>query len=342
MSAEISIIVPVYNVKNLLERCVDSILDQSFKDFEVLLIDDGSTDGSSLLCDILSEKDSRITVYHKENGGLSDARNYGLQYAKGDFYVFIDSDDLIHEDFCKTLVTAQKKYNADIVSVDVQEFHFYDEVDLLRSGLDSTAVRWYSGKQILLQYFMPQNKDYIYHGLCMKLYSKRMFNDLKFEKNRLHEDLYITYKLLEKCNLFVKINVPYYYYYRNNTNSITQNYTEKNLIDEHDALLEILKYFDSDNDIKNGLYYFVVNHSLYLLERLVCLPPSKELQKRKNMLKHWVKSNINECISISFFKGRLYIIKLYFTREYVFLKRIKKYFCIWIKNMNKTGLFYSC
>ena len=110
----ISVIVPVYNVKDYLERCVKSIINQTEKDIEIILVDDGSTDGSSLICDELAKSDNRITVFHKANGGLSSARNCGIERAKGKYLCFIDSDDIISPYFVEHLLTLIQKYNCDI------------------------------------------------------------------------------------------------------------------------------------------------------------------------------------------------------------------------------------
>ena len=152
---EISIIVPVYNVKPMLTYCIKSIIGQSYGDFEVLLIDDGSTDGSSELCDELGKLDARISVFHKENGGLSDARNYGLDRASGKFYLFIDSDDVIHKDFCRTMIDLQKKYNSDIVSVKIVSFFSHNEIPSLDELKVSPEIFCYKGNDILKQYFTP-------------------------------------------------------------------------------------------------------------------------------------------------------------------------------------------
>ena len=114
MSDLISVIVPVYNVEQYLEKCVDSIKNQSYPHLEILLIDDGATDSSGQLCDTLAETDSRIKVFHKANGGLSDARNYGLQHASGAFILFLDSDDYIHPHMIESLYEQMIKEDADV------------------------------------------------------------------------------------------------------------------------------------------------------------------------------------------------------------------------------------
>ena len=110
----ISIIVPVYNVESYLERCVNSIINQTYHNLEIILVDDGSPDGSGDLCDKLAKNDDRITVYHKKNGGLSDARNYGVQNANGEYITFIDSDDFVAKDYIEHLYSMIQEFNADI------------------------------------------------------------------------------------------------------------------------------------------------------------------------------------------------------------------------------------
>ena len=114
MDEKISVIVPVYNVEQYLERCVDSIINQTYKNLEIILVNDGSTDNSGQLCDKLAKKDNRIRVIHKENGGLSDARNVGIDEAKSDLIGFIDSDDYIDEDMYELLINNMKNANADL------------------------------------------------------------------------------------------------------------------------------------------------------------------------------------------------------------------------------------
>lgn len=112
---KISVIIPVYNSRLYIEKCINSILLQDFTDFEIIIVDDGSNDGSSEICDSLSKKDKRIKVYHKKNGGICEARNYGLKYAKGEYIAFSDHDDLVRQGFLSSNYNLAKKYNADIV-----------------------------------------------------------------------------------------------------------------------------------------------------------------------------------------------------------------------------------
>lgn len=324
MNPKISIIVPVYNVEQILRYCVDSICRQSFTDFEVLLIDDGSKDNSGKICDELLLMDSRIKVFHKQNGGLSDARNFGIEKACGDFLLFIDSDDVLHKDFCKVLIELQKKYDAEITSTDLVNFYDCSEIESLNSKVYNQEVFVYNSVDILKEYFTPQNERKIYHGLCMKLYKKELFNDLRFDKGRLHEDLFITYKLLDRCSTFVYVNLPYYYYYQKNTNSITKNYKEKNLLDEFDALNYMMTYFNDNEEVIDCLIFFVIMHFSYLYERTFSLSKSSTVLSKRKQIKSVIveKAKLCSCITKKQ-KIRIFIkIRLYYF--YKFLSVLKK------------------
>lgn len=321
---KISIIVPVYNVLNMLEGCINSIINQTYGDFEILIVDDGSTDGSSVLCDTLAEKDSRIKVFHKSNGGLSDARNYGLEHAQGDFFLFIDSDDMLHRDFCKVLVESQKKYDADIVSTDIIEFYSQEDVNRLNSRDYSIHEFLFEEKEILQEYFKPQKKIIINHGLCMKLYKRTLFKDLRFEQGRLHEDLFITYLLLNKCKVFVYIDVPFYYYYQCNTNSITKNYGEKNFNDEVAAIIKIYNFFREDNELKDSLCHFIVYHGMFILEKSSCLTGSKLYKENKRKIRKLMINCVIKSNEFNFIKKFQLCMGCIFTKAYNMLKRVIK------------------
>lgn len=327
MNPKISIIVPVYNVEGILKYCVDSILRQSFSDFEVLLIDDGSKDNSPALCDEYLFIDSRIKVFHKQNGGLSDARNYGIEHASGDNYLFIDSDDVLHKDFCKVLIDLQKKYNADITSTDLINFYDVNELVILDSKKYEYNEYVYKNEEILKEYYKPNDKLKIYHGLCMKLYKKDLFKNLRFEKGRLHEDLYITFQLLDKCNVFAFVDLPYYYYYQKNTNSITKNYKEKNLVDEYDALQNMLSYFSNRDEIILYLNYFTTYHFLYLLDRTYSLPKTSIIFEKRIQLKKWILENYKKLNNVSTIRKIKILLRVNFHFLYKLISLMKGSIC---------------
>lgn len=310
----ISIIVPVYNVKKYLQKCVESLLGQTYTDFEILLIDDGSTDGSSEICDQLREADSRIRVFHKENGGLSDARNFGIEHAQGEFLLFIDSDDMIHPDFCKVLMDAQKKYNAEIVSTEMLEFQTDEELVKVRSENKGYSEIVFRHNEILKEYFSPSNHE-IYHGLCMKMHKRELFDNLWFEKGRLHEDLYITYRLLDRCKTFVYVDVPYYFYLQHDK-SIMHNYKEKNFVDEYDALNGILDYFAGRDEIYDYVLKFALFHYLGLLIKITGKECSEYTQQKIHLVKIWIKKNVFQCKQFSFIEKNLFVWKVNFIKLY--------------------------
>ncbi len=319
-----SVIVPVYNVENQLKYCINSILEQSFKDYEILLIDDGSKDGSSKLCDEFDAEYSFIHSYHKPNGGLSDARNFGMKIAKGKFYLFIDSDDVIDSDFCQILYDAHQKYNADIVSTGILAFHGYDELEQLQNKEYDYSEKVLQGKEILKEYYAPNEKTYINHGLCMKSYKSELFEQLQFEKGRLHEDLFITYKLLDRSNTLVYVDLPYYYYYQN-PESITHNYKEKNYRDEVDALLAMIDYFKNRQDIGAELTLFVLNHYFYLMMRAMKLSNNLDKTKETKRVAKWLCANIWRCKGKKVIKKVVYFFAV--KQPMIYLKLVHRNRC---------------
>lgn len=313
----ISVIVPVYNVENYLTYCVDSLLRQTYADFEILLIDDGSTDSSGRLCDVLQEKDRRIAVFHKQNGGLSDARNFGIEHAAGDFYCFIDSDDVLHPDFLTVLIEKQKKYNADIVSTKMMLFSDHKMLSDFDTRTYAQSEEVFYDTEILAEYFDPQAQRHIHHGLCMKLYKKELFKDLRFTVGRLHEDLYITHCLLNISHCFVLVNLPYYYYFQKNSNSICKNYKSKNFIDECDAVSLMITAYEHNPEVYVHLKLFVAEQYLYLITRFYgYLNKDKNLKSKNNELKRWVRDYVKSEQNLSFkYKIKTYI-KLSFPHIY--------------------------
>lgn len=322
MSEMISIIVPIYNVKNLLERCIRSIEHQTYKNYEVLMIDDGSTDGSGELADSLAQKSDKFFCFHKNNGGLSDARNYGIERAKGDYLLFIDSDDVLNSDFCKILIDSSKKYNADIVSTDLIEFNKNEEIAEFDSKEYNKQVKILYDNQILKEYFVPEEKRIIYHGLCMKIYKKELFDDIRFDVGRLHEDVFITYKLLDKCKCFVYLNLPYYYYYKKNDNSISNNYKKKNFLDEYDAINEIQKYFEGKKTIEQELKLFCIYHYLSMINRIQ-KQKDCEINSVIREIRVWIIKNVVILKKINMYKKIKIIFATLLTSVYFTLREKK-------------------
>ncbi len=225
--AEISIIVPVYNVEGYLENCIDSILNQTFKDFELILVDDGSTDSSGKICDIHGEKDSRIKVIHKTNGGLSSARNAGIDRACGKYIGFVDSDDSIHPQMYEILYNLVKEYKSDISCCNYKKT--YDISSKEHEDLNLNEVREMSNIEAIKNLY---DKDL---GVKLvvawnKLYNKNLFDSIRYEVGRLHEDEFIAHRILYKCKKIVYINNELYYYLQRE-GSIMSKVSDKRKVD---------------------------------------------------------------------------------------------------------------
>ena len=233
--AIVSIIVPVYKVEPFIHRCVDSILRQTFQDFELILVDDGSPDNCGRICDEYAEKDSRIRVIHQENGGLSAARNAGIDWALGysdsQWITFVDSDDWIHIDYLKLMLNTAQKDNTSIAIckyVKRQKF----QKDNIPVFFDSSCM---SSRDAYTRYFYQ----------CMtawcKLYKKDLWKNIRFPVGKIHEDAYITHSLVFSAGKVSVLNAELYYYYYN-PDSITRTQWSIRRLDEIEGHEVRLKY----------------------------------------------------------------------------------------------------
>ena len=221
MSELISVIVPVYNVEKYLQRCVDSILKQTISNYEIILVDDGATDTSGLICDEYAKKyPDTIRVYHKKNGGLSDARNYGIAHATGTLITFIDSDDYISRYYLQVLYSKLKEIGAQIACCD----YLRTPENAARHVLGKCETAIYTGELIQKKYL---EKELVSAG--GKLYDKCLFIDLDFPVGKLNEDIYTVYKLFCKSQKVVYIDEKMYFYYKNLDSITTQKFKVKNL-----------------------------------------------------------------------------------------------------------------
>ena len=206
----ISVIIPVYNKEKYLSRCIESVLGQTFDDLEVLLIDDGSTDGSLDVCRKYEKMDGRVRVFHKENGGLSHTRNFGLEHARGEYVAFVDADDWLDETMYQQLHEMIRRYEADIASVsyvlanDKTVIHKKPYGPKVFETEDALAYYLYTGLAKKVQ-------DY---PVWIKLYKKWLFEDVKFPEKQLYEDMITNTRLLCKAKRYVKSEEPLYYYYQ--------------------------------------------------------------------------------------------------------------------------------
>ena len=241
MESLISVIVPVYNVEKYLKRCIDSIIHQTYENLEIILVDDGSTDYSGKLCDDIKEEDTRIKVIHKINGGLSSARNAGLDIMDGEYVMFFDSDDYISEDCIEYLCNLILKSNSRIA---IGNYEMTSSSQCLFSCAQEN-VQQISGREALSRQFGKGTVQYV--SAWAKLYEAKLFELLRFPEGRLHEDEGTTYKALYFSDrVVVSDRAVYAYYY--NPESITKKPKKKNYQDLCAILKEQIDFYHNSNE----------------------------------------------------------------------------------------------
>ena len=223
MNDLISVIIPVYNVEKYLEKCVNSVINQTYSNIEIILVDDGSTDSSGKMCEELSKMDKRVKVFHKKNGGLSDARNYGIDKAIGEYICFVDSDDFVTKDMCEILYGDIKKFNVDVAFCSFIDC--YGNIPIVNNNI---YERYKLTKKEAIEYVMIGDKVPI--SAVAKLYKKSVFDKVRFTKGKTYEDALIMIELLDNCEN-ISFNTSKVYYYIHRMNSITTKKFSKNNYD---------------------------------------------------------------------------------------------------------------
>ena len=296
----VSVIVPVYKVEQYLHRCLDSILNQSYKNIEIILIDDGtpSPERSGKICDEYAKKDKRIKVIHQKNGGLSAARNTGLDIANGNFIYFVDSDDWIHKDLIKDNATLLADSDADLVCFNYATYEINGEI-IPHNEVKSSIIDGLFLRKMLLD-------GKITVSVCCKLYKREVWKKLRFPIGMNFEDTYVLPDILIRANKIVCNPNVYYYYNRDNESSITR---KSDSIDRQISMLKI--YFHRLEIIKK--YYkefyldnlqFVINQCLKLYN--FNLYKTIVDQTTASEWKNFIISHYNECKYIRT-KDRIYI-----------------------------------
>lgn len=244
----LSVIVPVYNVEKTLSKCVDSILGQPFRDLELILVDDGSPDRSGVMCDDMALRDSRIVVVHKSNGGLSSARNAGLDIARGEFISFVDSDDWVSSDFyAENIALLQDVKHLDMIITNIQKVYEHGKSPLLRTLPEGQCV----GKDACAEVIFSASVA----SLCMVIYRRRVWEGLRFTEGILFEDSVISPDLVEKVNALHMSSRGIYYYRQREGSIMNSQWSVKKVRDYLNATLKVLEYL-SENNISNYLYRY--------------------------------------------------------------------------------------
>lgn len=240
---KISVIVPVYKVEKYLNRCVDSILTQTFTDFECILVDDGSPDNCGKICDEYAKKDKRVKAIHKQNGGLSDARNKGIDWtfenSDSQWIAFIDSDDWVHTKYLELLYETAVNNNVKISScgyIAVKDKKEDEKILDVTIAVDAPENMFKKGYKYC---------EYNFSIAWGRLYRKELFKNIRYPFGRLHEDEFTTYKLIYACDKVAVIEAPLYYYFQNEGGIMASEVSPKRMSDELDARKEQLDFFYS-------------------------------------------------------------------------------------------------
>lgn len=254
MNEKISVIIPVYNSKKYLNKCVSSVLKQSYQNMEIILVDDGSTDGSDEICDKFKKKDNRVKVIHKKNGGPSECRNIGVKTATGKYIGFVDSDDYLDEHMYKILHETINNYDADIAQIG----HFIVSDNKIIDRVHANGNCVFLEENMIVKSIIED--ELINSFTWDKLYRKELFDGFEFINLSYHEDLASMCILLSKSKKYICNNTPLYYYVRN-TNSISHTLTAKKYYDSYRAYKireQVINYYCPEMIEKNAIHKFTM------------------------------------------------------------------------------------
>lgn len=248
----ISVIIPVFNTEKQLERCLNSITSQSYKNLEIIVIDNGSCDSSPEICDAFEKADSRIKVFHQENKGLSNSRNRGIALSHGEYIAFVDSDDFIYEDMLLIMLNRIEEDSSDMAICNRLRVGDGDIKDYYSKNLypiDNEVIT----QEQAFERLSSEGFTY-YVNLWGKLYKRELFNGIEFPEGRLHEDVFVIHLLFEKCSRISCIRYAMYYWY-NNPVSITHSFVPERL-DVLDAYLVRFEFFMNKGRYAYAAYAF--------------------------------------------------------------------------------------
>lgn len=246
----ISIIIPVYNVEKYLVQCLESVINQTYKNLEILLIDDGSTDSCVEICDAFANKDSRIKVIHKVNGGLSDARNYGLDISNGEYVAFVDSDDWLEPNMYELMLYELKRSNSDIVVCGL--FREYADKTLIEKDIE--RKKCYESKDALMNLL---DGSTIHDHSWSKLYKKDLFDNIRFPVGKTYEDIRTTYRLFMQASLITQIPTALYHYRQRKNSIIRSGITEGKL-----EWVESIENLMFDKELSDEKYQQIIKYRL--------------------------------------------------------------------------------
>ena len=274
----ISVVIPVYNVEDYLHYAIDSLVNQTHKNFEVLLINDGSTDNSGKLCDKYAQEYDWIRVFHKENGGLSDARNYGVLKATNEWIFFLDPDDYIEPFTFELLTLIRAKYQADLISTKVQTTNEYEKFSKEQFNLESSQR---VTKEEALELMLEDKVATV--SACAKLYKKQILEMRPFPVGKIYEDFFVVAEHLILAEQIVISPVVTYHYYRRPGSIVQSQFTDKrfDFFDAGENNRIQIKQFYNGNSVEKALNLKIVQGSFHISEAAV----STDTKALRNIVK---------------------------------------------------------
>jgi len=279
MQPKISVIIPVYKVEPYLNQCVDSVLAQTYENLEVILVDDGSPDNCGAICDEYAKKDRRVKVIHKENGGLSSARNAGIDIATGEYLNFIDSDDWVESDMLELLYNNLVKCDADISCCDFY-MAYANKNEPLSFAVGNLAFNSEQAVERVLKMKFPPSA-------WAKLYKRHIFDDIRYPVGKYCEDNFIIIDILSKANIIVG-DPAFKYYYRQRKNSIMRNIDR--ISDNMEALNKVFETAkEKYPDIADTAKSFLPRMNLYILNQIIFVKHYAKLPEYKRVLSEILK-----------------------------------------------------
>lgn len=308
----VSVIIPVYNVEQYLNKCIKSIMNQTYQNWELILVDDGSMDNSSVICDDWAEKDKRIQVIHKSNGGLSDARNTGFNVSKGEYISFIDSDDWVEPDFIETLALHLDQ-GADIADCATR---LCDEQD------NTLFVRGFSQEKVLdtQQAMISLIKESgMYQTVWNKLYKRDVIVNIYFPRGKYNEDDFWTWKVFRNAKNVSVSPKPLYNYLQRKGSIMGNSYSLRRL-DELEARFEMLQALESDAALHNLCLRKCIFALIYSLQMSLKYLPRTELTQAKKI----ILSYVSKC-----------------SPDNTFYKNCSKKFIFWSRMFFKCPVFIA-
>ncbi len=307
---KVSIVVPVYNEEGNvaeLHKEIKDVCEENRYEYEIIFVNDGSSDRTEEICKTLRPLKY---ICLRRNFGQTAAMDAGIKQAQYDYIVTMDGD--------------RQNDPADIpMMIQYLEEHDLDVVSGWRKHRKDTVMKKFTSRGANLLRHLLVHDGIHDSGCSLKIYRRELFNNLAFKRGKLHEDLYITYRLIDKCNKLVYVDCPYYFYYQGNMESICKTYGVKNFLDEAEAYNQIYNYFACQNRVTDELIHFLIIQYLLMLEKGYKIRKNHEILVQVKQLKKWIDNNVGKCSSLNLIKKMLIHISVRDIRIYTFLKKIR-------------------